>query len=67
MLLQAFAILKRLRLMVEILPEANKQFLEIVKKLEKHYHDMQDVEFTIERKKLWMLQTRNGKRTAQLQ
>lgn len=46
------------------LPEANKQFLEIVKILEKHYRDMQDVEFTIERKKLWMLQCRNGKRTA---
>ena len=46
------------------LPEANKQFLEIVKNLEKHYHDMQDVEFTIERGQLWMLQCRNGKRTA---
>ncbi len=46
------------------LPEAYKEFLEIVAKLEKHYRDMQDVEFTIERGKLWMLQTRNGKRTA---
>ena len=46
------------------LPEANKQFLEIVKKLEIHYRDMQDVEFTIERGRLWMLQCRNGKRTA---
>ncbi len=46
------------------LPEANKEFLEIVKKLELHYHDMQDVEFTIERGRLWMLQCRNGKRTA---
>lgn len=46
------------------LPEANKEFLEIVKKLELHYRDMQDVEFTIERGKLWMLQCRNGKRTA---
>jgi pyruvate, orthophosphate dikinase len=46
------------------LPDANKQFLEIVKILEEHYRDMQDVEFTIERKKLWMLQCRNGKRTA---
>jgi len=46
------------------LPEANKEFLRIVKILEQHYHDMQDVEFTIERKKLWMLQCRNGKRTA---
>ncbi|MBK8028323.1 MAG: pyruvate, phosphate dikinase [Chloroflexi bacterium] len=40
------------------------QFVDIVSKLEKHYRDMQDVEFTIERGKLWMLQTRNGKRTA---
>ena len=46
------------------LPEANKQFLEIVKKLELHYRDMQDVEFTIEHGKLWMLQCRNGKRTS---
>lgn len=46
------------------LPEANKQFLEIVKKLELHYRDMQDVEFTIEHGRLWMLQCRNGKRTA---
>lgn len=46
------------------LPEANKQFLEIVKKLELHYKDLQDVEFTIERGRLWMLQCRNGKRTA---
>jgi pyruvate, orthophosphate dikinase len=46
------------------LPEANKQFLEVVKTLEKHYHDMQDLEFTVERGRLWMLQCRNGKRTA---
>ena len=46
------------------LPEAYKQFMEITDMLEKHYNDMQDVEFTIENKKLWMLQTRNGKRTA---
>ena len=46
------------------LPEANKQFLEIVEKLELHYKDLQDVEFTIERGRLWMLQCRNGKRTA---
>jgi len=44
--------------------EAYNQFLDICKKLELHYKDMQDVEFTIERGKLWMLQTRNGKRTA---
>jgi len=52
-------------LMGKELPEANKQFLNICATLEKHYTDMQDVEFTIERGKLWMLQTRNGKRTAQ--
>ncbi len=46
------------------LPEAYKQFMEVTDILEKHYHDMQDVEFTIERGRLWMLQTRNGKRTA---
>ena len=50
--------------MGENLPEAYKQFMEITAKLEKHYRDMQDVEFTIERGRLWMLQTRNGKRTA---
>jgi len=48
----------------EINPEAYNQFLEIAEKLEKHYRDMQDMEFTIERGKLFMLQTRNGKRTA---
>jgi len=46
------------------MPNAYKQFMGITKKLEKHYKEMQDVEFTIERGKLWMLQTRNGKRTA---
>ena len=46
------------------LPEAYQEFQEITKKLETHYRDMQDVEFTIERGKLWMLQTRDGKRTA---
>ncbi len=46
------------------LPEAYNQFLDITKKLELHYKDMQDVEFTIERGRLWMLQTRTGKRTA---
>jgi pyruvate,orthophosphate dikinase len=46
------------------MPKAYKQFMNITAKLEKHYKDMQDVEFTIERGKLWMLQTRNGKRTA---
>ena len=47
------------------LPEAYRQFLQITDTLEKHYKDMQDVEFTIEHARLWMLQTRNGKRTAQ--
>ncbi len=46
------------------LPEAYKQFLDICDKLENHYKEMQDMEFTIERGQLWMLQTRNGKRTA---
>jgi pyruvate,orthophosphate dikinase len=50
--------------MVEVLPEAYHQFMDITHKLELHYKDMQDVEFTIERGRLWMLQTRNGKRTA---
>lgn len=50
--------------MAETMPEVYQQFLDIVAKLEKHYQDMQDVEFTIERGHLWMLQTRNGKRTA---
>ena len=47
------------------LPEAYKQFLEIANKLEDHYRDMQDMEFTIQEGKLYFLQTRNGKRTAQ--
>ena len=46
-------------------PALYEQFFAIAKKLEGHYHDMQDMEFTIERGKLYMLQTRNGKRTAQ--
>ncbi len=46
------------------MPEAYRQFMGITDKLEKHYREMQDVEFTIERGKLWMLQTRSGKRTA---
>lgn len=48
----------------EINPAAYNQFLDIAQKLEKHYRDMQDMEFTIEKGKLFMLQTRNGKRTA---
>jgi len=49
--------------MEETLPEVYKQLVEIYKKLENHYRDMQDIEFTVEMGKLWMLQTRNGKRT----
>jgi len=50
--------------MVNELPEAHADFLDVCEKLEVHYKEMQDVEFTIERGKLWMLQTRDGKRTA---
>ena len=49
----------------EDLPECYKQFMELALKLENHYRDMQDMEFTIEEGKLYFLQTRNGKRTAQ--
>lgn len=49
----------------EVMPEVYDQFVDICKTLENHYRDMQDMEFTIEDKKLYMLQTRNGKRTAQ--
>jgi pyruvate,orthophosphate dikinase len=48
----------------KLMPEAFADFVAISDKLEKHYRDMQDLEFTIERGKLWMLQTRSGKRTA---
>jgi len=48
----------------EVMPEIYEQFVEIAEKLEKHYKDMQDMEFTIEKGKLYMLQTRSGKRTA---
>jgi pyruvate,orthophosphate dikinase len=48
----------------EILPQAFNELMDVCKKLELHYKDMQDVEFTIENEKLYMLQTRNGKRTA---
>lgn len=50
--------------LAEDMPEVYKQFMEICQRLEKHYRDMQDIEFTIERGKLYMLQTRTGKRTA---
>ena len=50
--------------MAEVFPEVYKQFQEVCKILENHYRDMQDMEFTVENEKLFMLQTRNGKRTA---
>ncbi len=50
--------------MAEVFPEVYEQFQDVCKVLENHYRDMQDMEFTVENKKLYMLQTRNGKRTA---
>ena len=50
--------------MAEVFPEVYKQFQNVCEILENHYHDMQDMEFTVENEKLYMLQTRNGKRTA---
>ena len=50
--------------MEEALPEVYGQLADVFETLERHYRDMQDIEFTVERGKLWMLQTRNGKRTA---
>ena len=50
--------------MEEVMPQVYKQLAKVFVKLEKHYRDMQDIEFTVENKKLWMLQTRSGKRTA---
>ena len=49
--------------MEESMPKVFKQLDKILKILEKHYKDMQDVEFTVENNKLWMLQTRSGKRS----
>ena len=51
--------------LAQVMPEVYEQFVKIATSLENHYKDMQDMEFTIERRKLYMLQTRNGKRTAQ--
>jgi pyruvate, orthophosphate dikinase len=51
--------------MAEVLPEAYDQFVKNVEILENHFKDMQDVEFTVEDGKLWMLQCRSGKRTGQ--
>ena len=50
--------------MEEVMPQVYHQLVKVFVKLEKHYRDMQDIEFTVENKKLWMLQTRSGKRTA---
>lgn len=50
--------------LAEVMPEVFAQFQKVCDTLEKHYRDMQDVEFTIQDRKLFMLQTRNGKRTA---
>ncbi len=49
--------------MEEVMPKAFKELFQIQEKLEKHYNDMQDIEFTIQEGKMWLLQTRNGKRT----
>ncbi len=54
---------KDLPTLEELMPECYNELVNIYQTLEKHYRDMQDIEFTIERKKLWLLQTRNGKRT----
>ncbi len=55
----------KIEMLAEKFPAAYEQFVEICGILENHYHDMQDMEFTVENEKLYMLQTRNGKRTAQ--
>ena len=56
---------QKLETLHDIMPEVHAEFMRLIKFLENHYHDMQDVEFTIENGKLYFLQTRNGKRTAQ--
>ncbi|MGC8825485.1 MAG: pyruvate, phosphate dikinase [Anaerolineae bacterium] len=55
---------KKIAQLAEDMPEVYKQFVQVAELLEKHYRDMQDMEFTVEKGKLWMLQTRSGKRTA---
>ncbi len=55
---------KRIAQLAQEMPEVYRQFEEIAQRLERHYRDMQDLEFTVERGKLWMLQTRRGQRTA---
>ncbi len=54
---------RKLETLESLMPEAYKELVDIYQKLESHYKDMQDIEFTIENKKLYILQTRNGKRT----
>jgi pyruvate,orthophosphate dikinase len=56
---------KDINQLIKEMPQAYAEFLGIAQRLEQHYRDMQDVEFTIEKGKLWMLQTRSGKRSAQ--
>ncbi len=56
---------KKISQLQDDMPEVYQQFVDVANMLEKHYRDVQDMEFTIERGKLWMLQTRTGKRTAQ--
>ena len=55
---------QKIETLQQVMPEVYEQFVNIAKTLENHYRDMQDMEYTIERGKLYMLQTRNGKRTA---
>ena len=55
---------QKIETLQQVMPEVYEQFVNIAQTLENHYRDMQDMEFTIERGKLYMLQTRNGKRTA---
>ena len=63
MLLLVFVHLKISQHYIEM-PEVHQAFVDVTKQLEKHYKDMQDIEFTIENGQLYLLQTRNGKRTA---
>jgi pyruvate,orthophosphate dikinase len=55
---------KKIAMLAQDMPAIYQQFVQVAAQLEKHYRDMQDLEFTVERGKLWMLQCRNGKRTA---
>src|ERR1700677_2750374 len=56
---------EKLPTLEEVMPKAYKELVRVYQKLERHYRDMQDIEFTIERGKLFMLQTRSGKRSAE--